>query len=64
MVLDGAIAQTYMNDDRSYLEGFEVAEQSYGVATQKGSELSGRVAETIQGMIDDGIIAALVDKWN
>lgn len=64
MVLDGAIAQTYMNDDRSYLEGFEVAEQSYGVATQKGSELSGRVAETIQGMIDDGTIAALVDKWN
>ncbi len=64
MVLDGAIAQTYLNDDRSYLEGFEVAEQSYGVATQKGSELSGQVAETIQGMIDDGTITALVDKWN
>lgn len=64
MVLDGAIAQTYLNDDRSYLEGFEVAEQSYGVATQKGSELSGQVAETIQGMIDDGTITALTDKWD
>lgn len=64
MVLDGAIASTYLNDDRSYLEGFEVAEQSYGVATQKGSELSSRVAETIQGMLDDGTIAALTDKWD
>ena len=64
MVLDGAIAQTYMNDDRSYIEGFEVAEQSFGVATQKGSELSGAVAQAIQGMLDDGTIAALVDKWN
>ncbi len=64
MVLDGAIAQTYMNDDRSYLANFEVAEQSFGVATQKGSELSSRVAETIQGMLDDGTIAALTDKWD
>ena len=64
MVLDGAIAQTYMNDDRSYLVNFEVAEQSFGVATQKGSELSSRVAETIQGMLDDGTIAALTDKWD
>ena len=62
--VDGAIAQTYMNDDRSYIEGFEVAEQSFGVATQKGSELSGAVAQAIQGMLDDGTIAALVDKWN
>ena len=64
MVLDGAIAQTYMNDDRSYLEGFEVAEQSFGVATQKGSDLSGRVAEAVQSMLDDGTIATLTDKWN
>lgn len=64
MVLDGAIAQTYMNEDRSYIEGFDVAEQSFGVATQKGSDLSAQVAETIQGMLDDGTIAALTDKWN
>lgn len=61
--MDGAIAQGYMNDERSILD-FDIAEQEYGVATQKGSELSGRVAEAIQGMIDDGTIAALTDKWD
>ena len=62
-VMDGAIANTYMNDERSILEGFGVAEQSYGVATQKGSELSDRVAQAIQGMLDDGTIDTLIDKW-
>ena len=64
MVLDGAIAQTYMDDKRHEIEGFVVAEQSYGVATQKGSELSAPVAEAVQAMLDDGTIAALVDKWD
>ena len=64
MVLDGAIAKTYMNDERSVLDGFTVDEVSYGVATQKGSALSPRVAETIQGMLDDGTIDALIDKWD
>ena len=53
-----------MDDKRSVLEGFVVAEQSYGVATQKGSELSAPVAEAVQGMLDDGTIDALVDKWD
>lgn len=64
MVLDGAIAQTYMDSNRSYIQGFDVAEQSFGVATQKGSDLSAKVSETIQAMLDDGTIAALTDKWN
>lgn len=64
MVLDGAIAKTYMNDERSVLNGFTVDKVSYGVATQKGSELSARVAETIQGMLDDGTIDAIIDKWD
>lgn len=64
MVLDGAIAKTYMNDERSVLDGFTVDEVSYGVATQKGSALSPRVAETIQGMLGDGTIDALIDKWD
>ena len=64
MVLDGAIAQTYMDDKRHVIDGFVVAEQSYGVATQKGSELSAPVAEAVQGMLDDGTIDALVDKWD
>ena len=64
MVLDGAIAHTYMNDERSILEGFTVEEVSYGVATIKDSELSAAVAEAVQAMLDDGTIDALVDKWN
>ncbi|MDM8302829.1 transporter substrate-binding domain-containing protein [Collinsella tanakaei] len=64
MVLDGAIAQTYMNDERHILDDFVVEEQSFGVATQKGSELSPKVADAIQGMLDDGTIDTLIDKWN
>lgn len=64
MVLDGAIAHTYMDDKRSVLEGFVVAEQSYGVATQKDSALSAPVAEAVRAMLDDGTVAALQDKWD
>ena len=64
MVLDGAIAQTYMDDKRHVIDGFVVAEQSYGIATQKDSELSQPVAEAVQAMLDDGTVAALQDKWD
>ena len=64
MVLDGAIAHTYVDDKRSVLEGFVVAEQSYGVATQKDSALSAPVAEAVQAMLGDGTVAALQDKWD
>ena len=64
MVLDGAIAKTYMDDKRHELKGFEVAKQSFGVATQKGSALSAPVSETIQAMLDDKTVARLIDKWN
>lgn len=62
MVLDGAIAKTYMDDKRTYIEDFVVAEQSFGIATQKGAALSEPVANAIQDMLDDGTIAALTDK--
>ena len=39
-------------------------QQEYGVATQKDSALSQPVAEAIQGMLDDGTIAELTDKWD
>ncbi|MDO4289701.1 MAG: transporter substrate-binding domain-containing protein [Eggerthellaceae bacterium] len=61
--MDGSIAQTYMQDDRHLLD-FTIAEQEYGVATQKDSALSAQVAQTIQGMLDDGTIAGLIDKWD
>ena len=62
-VMDGSITDTYMNDDRSLLD-VNISDQRYGVATQKGSELSPRISEAIQGMLDDGTIAALIEKWN
>ena len=61
--MDASITQTYLVELCATLPT-EIAEQSYGVATQKGSELSGRVAETVQGMLDDGTVAALIDKWD
>ena len=34
------------------------------MATQKGSELSQPVADTIQEMLDDGTIETMIDKWD
>ena len=62
-VMDGSIAGTYIDDDRSLLD-VNISDQLYGVATQKDSDLSPRITEVIQGMLDDGTIAALVEKWN
>ena len=61
--LDGIIGQTYMDDDREWLETV-VTEQQYGVATQKGSELSKSVAKAISELSEDGTIEQLRDKWD
>lgn len=61
--MDGAIALTYLNADRSLLD-YTIDTQEYGVATQKGSALSEPVADAVQSMLDDGTVAALTDKWN
>lgn len=61
--MDGSIAKTYMSSDRSILD-FSIDTQEYGVATQKDSALSKPVAEAVQGMLDDGTVAQLTDKWD
>ena len=61
--MDGMIANAYWNDDREYIP-FDITEQSYGVATQKDSELSAPMAEAVQKLLDDGTIAAMIDKWD
>lgn len=61
--MDRCIAQTYMNDDRMFLDTV-VAEQQYGVATQKDSDLSEKAGAKIQEMLDDGTIDELIDKWD
>lgn len=64
IALDGAVAKAYTDSDRSTLQNFSIEQQRYGVATQKGSDLSSKVSETVQAMLDDGTIAQLIDKWN
>ena len=61
--MDSCIAQTYMDDDRMFLDTV-IAEQEYGVATQKGSDLSGEVKSAVREMLDDGTIDSLIAKWN
>lgn len=61
--MDGSIAKTYLDADRSKLD-FTIDTQEYGVATQKDSALSQPVSAAIQGMLDDGTIAQLTDKWD
>ena len=53
-----------MDDKRQALADYKAASQDYAVATQKGSELSTKVSEAIQAMLDDGTISDLIDKWN
>lgn len=64
MAMDGVIANAYMDSSRSILSDYEAAPQEYAVATNRGSELSDTVAATIQDMLDDGTVTALIDKWN
>ncbi len=61
--MDKCLAETYMNDNRKLLD-ISIAEQQYGVATQKDSKLSKPVADAIQKMLDDGTINELIDKWD
>lgn len=61
--MDGVIAKAHMKADRVILDDV-IAPEDYGVATQKGSDLSQPVAEAIQNMLDDGTITKIIDKWN
>lgn len=61
--MDGCIAQAYLNDDRAFLDAI-IATQDYGVATQKGSALSQPMDDAVQKLLDNGVIAALIDKWD
>lgn len=63
VTMDGCIIQAYKTDDRRFLD-VTLSEQHYGVATQKGSRLSQPVADAVQKLLDDGTIAALIDKWD
>ncbi len=59
--VDKSILAIYHTDDRSYIEE-QFAPQEYGVATTKGSGLSGVVDELIKGWLEDGTIEALISE--
>lgn len=61
--MDGVIAKAYTDENRDFLE-LDIAKQEYGVATEKGSELSQPMAEAVQKFLDDGTIETLIDKWD
>lgn len=60
--MDGCMAQVYMDDQRTFLD-VSIAQQEYGVATVKDSELSEKVANAVQDMLDDGTVDQLIEKW-
>ncbi len=60
---DNAMVESFMTDRRSILN-VHIAEQSYGVATAKGSPLSVPIAEAIQSMLDDGTIEEIINIWD
>ena len=60
--MDGCIANTYMTDSTMLLEG-SIADQQYGVATQKDSDLSQPIADAVAGLLEDGTIDKLIEKW-
>lgn len=61
--LDGCVAKAYMNSDRKILDE-SLMDISYGVMSNKGSELSKQISKSVQKLIDDGTIQKLIDKWN
>lgn len=64
MATDGAIAKTYLDGERTVLPDFGINPQRYAVATQKGSELSPKVAAEVRSMLKDKTIDTLIEKWN
>lgn len=61
--VDKSILATYLNENRQYITE-KFSPQEYGVATKKGSELSGKVEELITKWLGDGTIDELVKKYN
>ena len=60
--VDKSILANYKTTDRSFIDA-SFSPQDYGVATKKGSELSGKVEELITGWLTDGTIDGLIAEW-
>jgi putative glutamine transport system substrate-binding protein len=60
--VDKSILATYLSDDRAYIKE-TFSPQNYGVATKKGSELSGSINTLVDGWLKDGTIGGLVTQY-
>ena len=63
VIMDGSIAGSFNNDNRTYLR-YSLGEQGYGIATKKGSPLTKKVADALFTLMDDGTVVKLIEKWN
>lgn len=62
--MDRSTLNTYMNDQKEYVEpDIKFGTQEYGVATKKGSDLSGVVDETVTELIGNGWMDEEVTTW-
>jgi putative glutamine transport system substrate-binding protein len=60
--VDKSILATYLTDSRQYIKD-KFSPQNYGVATKKGSELSGKIETLITGWLKDGTISGLITQY-
>ena len=61
--VDGAILAGYVNDTNELLD-VRYGEQEYGICSNKeNEELSELINTTVQEMLDDGSMDALLEKW-
>ncbi len=64
MCSDGCIIKSFLFEDRNIMKNFQIGTEEYGAVTLKDSDLSEPLADTVQEMLDDGTIEALIDKWD
>ena len=60
--VDKSILANYKTDGRSFIAD-SFSPQEYGVATKKGSELSGEVEALITEWLADGTIDGMIKEW-
>ena len=62
--MDRSTLNTYMNDQKELVEpDIKFGTQEYGVATKKGSDLSGVVDETVTELIGNGWMDEEITTW-
>ena len=62
--MDRSTLNTYMNDQKELVQpDIEFGTQDYGIASKKGSDLSGVVDETVTELLDNGWMDEEITTW-